>query len=559
MKKQYDVIIIGAGIAGLTNAALLSKAGFSCCVIEKEPVVGGCIQGFKRKGFEFDTAIHWLNQCGEDGMGTRVFQLIGTDYPRTVEMKNIFRYKSKNTDYLLTNKPDELKEELIKDFPHEEKGIRKLFRVAKKIGKASERFKFMIRTKESMSIVERIIFSLNSFITIIPMIPYAMYDGDKGIKKGLNKYFFKDERLHKLYSSEKDLLSCIFPIAWAYVNDYQIPITGGAKNYTLWLKYVTEHFNNDVITKATVNKITFNDKTATGVIFTKDGKEQSISSKYVIAACDVETLYKKMLPKEIVSNKFLSKLDNAILYASGVSISIALDCPAREIGINDENISITREDVPRENHETGDPLTSAMFVSAPSERDETLVPEGKGDIHIYVLGRVEYNNYWQTDGFKNGEYIRGEKYKKHKEEYTKIVIDRVEKELGIDIQSHILFTDTATPITYIRYTGNKDGSIMGARPGRANMQAKIAHYKTPINNLFLSGHWAELGGGVPIAAQTALNSTLLILQKENKNLFKILAKYSDGKITIDEVLNSELLKKYNNSWKQVPTSNENKD
>jgi len=548
LKKEYDVIIIGAGISGLTNAALLSKAGFSCCVIEKEPVVGGCIQGFKRKGFVFDTAIHWLNQCGENGMGTRIFQLIGNDYPKAVEMSNIFRYKSKEINYLLTNKPDILKAELIKDFPHEKKGIEKLFRVAKKIGNASEQFKFLIRTKESMGLIEKIFFSLKSFRTIIPMIPYAMYDGDKGIKKGLNKYFFKDKKLHKLYSSEKDLLSCIFPIAWAYVNDYQKPIAGGAQNYTSWLKYVTNYFNNDVITRATVNKITFKDNTVTGVTFTKKGEEHSISSKYVIAACDVETLYKKMLPKGIVSEKFIKKLDDAVLYASGVSISIALDCPASELGINDENISITREGIPRKDHETGDPLNSAMFVSAPSERDKTLVPEGKGDIHIYLLAKIEYNNYWQTDGFKNGEYIRGEKYKKHKEEYTKIVIDRVEKELDIDIKSHILFTDTATPITYIRYTGNKNGSIMGARPGRSNMQAKIAHYKTPINNLFLSGHWAELGGGVPIALQTALNSTLLILKKENKKLFNVLANYSDGKIPINDVIKLNLLKEYDNSW-----------
>ncbi len=64
----YDVIVIGAGIGGLTAAALLSKAGLSVCVLEKEPHVGGYLAGFRRKQFIFDTAIHWLNQFGPEGI-----------------------------------------------------------------------------------------------------------------------------------------------------------------------------------------------------------------------------------------------------------------------------------------------------------------------------------------------------------------------------------------------------------------------------------------------------------------------------------------------------------
>ena len=119
--------------------------------------------------------------------------------------------------------------------------------------------------------------------------------------------------------------------------------------------------------------------------------------------------------------------------------------------------------------------------------------------------------------------------------------------------------DISTPITYYRYTGNKNGTIMGARPGKKNMQLGVAHYKTPIKNLFLSGHWAELGGGVPIAVQAAINSTLLVLRNENKAMYKILANYIDGKISISEVNNSKLLKNYDNSWKQSLTPSEKEE
>ena len=98
-KSQYDVVVIGAGIAGMTAGALLSKAGLSVCVLEKEPHAGGYLAGFRRKDLRFDSAIHWLNQCGEKGWVTRIFQFIGDDYPRTEPMTRIHRDKSANHDY----------------------------------------------------------------------------------------------------------------------------------------------------------------------------------------------------------------------------------------------------------------------------------------------------------------------------------------------------------------------------------------------------------------------------------------------------------------------------
>ncbi|MDG1857660.1 MAG: FAD-dependent oxidoreductase, partial [Emcibacteraceae bacterium] len=39
--KKYDVIVVGAGHNGLTNAAFLAKAGLDVLVIEKNDYIGG--------------------------------------------------------------------------------------------------------------------------------------------------------------------------------------------------------------------------------------------------------------------------------------------------------------------------------------------------------------------------------------------------------------------------------------------------------------------------------------------------------------------------------------
>ena len=140
--EEYDVIIIGAGISGLTSAALLSKAGLKVCTLERHYLIGGYLQGFERKEYIFDTAIHWLNQCGEKGTVSRLFNYIGSDYPRPVVMENIQRHIGDKHDYVLSNKPEELRLRLIEDFPEDEKGINRFFaECTKDCGDFNEIFK----------------------------------------------------------------------------------------------------------------------------------------------------------------------------------------------------------------------------------------------------------------------------------------------------------------------------------------------------------------------------------------------------------------------------------
>jgi prolycopene isomerase len=138
---------------------------------------------------------------------------------------------------------------------------------------------------------------------------------------------------------------------------------------------------------------------------------------------------------------------------------------------------------------------------------------------LYVPAWITYENYWKTERNENGGVIRTEAYKSLKETYANVIIDRVVQKMCPNLREHILFYEVATPITYYRYTQNRDGSMMGTRPGKINMQSKIAHYKTPVKNVIIGGHWAELGGGVPIATKAAYNASLIVLKDKNMEAY----------------------------------------
>ena len=517
LPSDCDVIVIGAGVAGLTATALLTKSGLKVVTVEEQLKPGGYFMGFKRKGFTFDSSIQWLNQCKDGGFISNVFNFIGSDYPRCNNMNRIRRYKGESIDYLLTCEPDKLRDQLIKDFPDETEGISKFFEDCKKNGKHFDILKNRMRAIETMSVFEKMVFGIKMLWWVIPVWKIIRISAEKGLDK-----YFKNEAIKKIFCCEKKFMSIIMPICWAYAGDFQSPPRGGAEVFINWLCKKIKDTSSQIILNSKVEKVLIENKKVIGVTLA-DG--HTIHSRYVIAACDVENLYERMLPTGTVPGKLLNRLREADLYYSSVTLYIGLDCDASAIGIQEELTCVTVDNITRKEHFTGDPHKSSLIVQAPSVRDKTLAPKGKSTLTINCAAWINYKNFWQTD--KNLE--RGVAYNKFKQQFADILITRVEKVLNVKIKDHIEVLEIATPITYWRYTKNRNGSIMGASPTDKNIKNKLAHYYTPVKNLFLGGHWAEYGGGMPIAVKAASNVSLLILKEIKKQEFKKLRDAMDGR------------------------------
>lgn len=498
--SSADVVVIGGGVGGLTAGALLTKAGLSVVVVESERRLGGYLAGFERKKFKFDSAIHWLNQCAPGGFVHKMFEHIASDPPECPPLQRIRRLKSESFDYMLTRNPEELCDRFIEDFPADARGLRNMFDDAKKINECFAEMSAQMRVRESRSPFEMPGYGLRMARTGLTFLKHIKHDVESGFRR-----YGITSGLADVFCTERDLLSVLVPLAWAYGGDFQAPPVGGSQVLPQWLCSQIRDSGSHVILNQRVEQILLDGQRAVGIRLTGG---ETIKAGHVLAACDVETVYEKMLRPGSVPEGLLKRLRNAEIYDSSAVVSLGLDCPSQELGFDESMINLTRDGQKRADHGSGDPHKGVLNILSPSARDATLAPPGKGTLTIFCSAKMDYADRWglEADG------SQGERYQDFKQSYGQVLIDRVTKALAPELQRHIEVTNIATPVTLWRYTGNKDGTMMGAKPGAANIKKKIAHYRTPIDRLLLSGHWAEYGGGVPVAVKAATNASLLVLK-----------------------------------------------
>src|SRR5512139_2067211 len=127
---KYDAIVIGAGLGGLSAAAMLAHGGLSVLLLERHNVPGGYATSFVRGRYEFEVALHELSGVGPPdhrGGVYRYLEYLGmTDKVEFLHIPNLYRAVFPDLDITLPAGREAFEAKLVEAFPHEAKGIRRV-------------------------------------------------------------------------------------------------------------------------------------------------------------------------------------------------------------------------------------------------------------------------------------------------------------------------------------------------------------------------------------------------------------------------------------------------
>ena len=143
--KQNTVCIIGGGMSGLITGALLARNGYKVTVLEKNHIIGGGLQSFRRGDAVFNTGMQAFAGYGENFAFEHYWRYLGID----IQSLNFFPYDSAAQEIVWVDKKHRYKlpktrkaytQYLIDQFPNQREGILKLMTCIYEIGNTFDYF-----------------------------------------------------------------------------------------------------------------------------------------------------------------------------------------------------------------------------------------------------------------------------------------------------------------------------------------------------------------------------------------------------------------------------------
>ncbi|MBT9164721.1 MAG: Phytoene desaturase (lycopene-forming) [candidate division WS2 bacterium] len=471
--SDYEVIITGSGVAGLTCGALLAKDGVKVLIVEKNPFVGGYCHSFKKEGFTFDL-VSILLGCSEGGKIYKILKEIGAE--KGLEFIRIKKYL---TLHGIDDEVIEISSELIEVienltvmFPSDKEGIKGLF--------------------QTMDGIYKDLYIMpDSFISGLQFLSgnHLRKYGNKTYRELLDE-FISNKRLKFILSSiaitfggmTADMVSALYisnVIMTFFKEGGYLPI-GGIQRLPDAVSKVFCHSGGTLIAGERVNKITIDKGMVTGIELS-DGSV--ISTSCVVSNIDAHQTFFSLIGEKNLQDNYLEKLRLFRSSTSAFVVNLGLDLDIDNLPLSHMTLLLPAADPDELTFEVqrmiNGNVSGFCIAHIPTLSDPSLAPEGKHVINLITLPSYDCNRNWTDEG-----NIISEK-----------MICELER-LIPKVSANIVHKSFLTPLTLEKYALNYKGACYGWSHTPAQFGMKRLQPKTPFKGLFLTGHWTVPGGGV---------------------------------------------------------------
>jgi phytoene dehydrogenase-like protein len=504
--SEYDAIVIGSGLGGLSCAVAFARQGFKPLVLEQHSIPGGYATTFKRPGgFVFDVSLHSTTVAERDGIRNLI--------PGFPEIKDIEfvphkgLYRAIFPDYDIRVPQQDVSgymDILVKNFPDEQEGINGIFEDMRGYAADIQKYSASQGEVDMARFPQEYPYLFKNFSrTWGQMLEERIKDPKlKAVISSLWGYFgLPPSRLSSLYYALPTI---------GYLEGGGYYPVGKSQKISDALKAYIEGHGGKVLLRTRVDKILLDNQMAYGV---ETSRGAQYRARTVISNANAYDTFNRFIGTPEYLKDYLARMEKMSVSLSSFQVFLGLKKDlVGERGIEDSEIF----------YETGYDMDAGYEAYLKADMDNvgygvTLYdnlykgysPDGKNTVNIMNLQGFEHWEKYEAD------YWRGNKaeYRKEKNRMADILIDKVEEKLMPGLREAIEVKEIGTPLTNVRYTSNYRGAIYGWDQTLDNSGPNRVQHTTPIKNLYLSGAWTSPGHGYSAVLSSGLECFAEIMRE----------------------------------------------
>ncbi len=489
--KSSRVIVVGAGIGGLTAGALLAKRGYPVLVLDQALVPGGCASTFQRRGFTFDVGATQVAGLEPGGIHQRIFAELDIPLPAATPCDPACAvFLPGETEPInVWRDPQQWQAERERQFP----GSEPFWKLMATLFHASWAFQSRDPVLPPRNLWD--IWQLtkavrpNTVITL-PFTFLTVGDALRLYQLAENRRLktFLDLQL-KLYSQvdaeETALLYAATALGVSQAPQGLYHLKGSMQVLSDRLVAGLEAFGGTLRMRHTVEQILVHDTGEYGVVIRnqKTGEVWTETADQVVANVPVQNLVQLLGEKAPAGYRYrVDKLPPAsgafVVYLGVDESAIPRNCPPHLQFFYDYEGEIGEN--------------NSLFVSV-SQSGDGRAPQGKATITASSF--TDPRRWWNTADYEG-----------LKQQYTEEAIARLGSYFNLTPET-ILYTEAATPRTFARFAGRDRGIVGGVGQRIPTFGPFGFATRTPLKNLWLVGdstHPGEGTAGVSYSALTAV-------------------------------------------------------
>ena len=498
IRDAYDVIVVGAGIGGITAAALLAKKGLKVLNIEQHYVPGGMCSCFRRQGFTFDAGSTLLFGFGEKGF--RAHRFVMNELEEEIDMipqEDTYRLHVLGKEITFWKDFDRFIREFIAIFPHQEKELRSFYSFLYRLYQGAVSDNEMIVPPSELPKIDYVKRFFKNPIGVLGLALMMFKTAESVIKK----YFTDPDLIAFLDMLTRTFSYCDITETSAVLSATMfVDMHEGGCYYSAGspqmvpnkVEKAMERCGGQMLYRHLVDEILIARNRAYGVRLA-DGTE--IMADRVISDASVWNLYGKLVKPGHIQPKRMKWAHAFVPTPSSFICYIGVDAKAFPETARRFEIFI-----PDMTDKEGHGLT--MYAS--SMIDPSLAPPGCHGVTAILLAE----DTWPEPG--DPEY-QSEEYRRRKQEAGNKLLDHIELYYP-GFRQHIKVMEIATPSTVERFAMKNWGCVGGPKQAIGQEMLNRPHARSDWKNLYLCGDSTVMGIGVVAATASGIGAANMVLK-----------------------------------------------